>query len=114
VIAGARKRQLDGPRTLGVVDVLAIDDDEAIEKLRSVDAIGDTVAGQVATKLLAKVKLGGSFGDGSTLPDGGKAQHPAVKTMRVRAARSIQRARVCGRRARRQVRSACRWPDGTA
>jgi predicted RNA-binding Zn-ribbon protein involved in translation (DUF1610 family) len=77
------RRELDDARTPGVVDVLAIDDDEAIEKLRSVDAIVDTVGGQLATKLLAKVKQGGSFGYGSTLPDGAKAQHPAVKTMRV-------------------------------
>ena len=83
VIAGVRKRELDDARSLGVVDVLAIDDDEAIEKLRSVDAIVDTIGGQVATKLLAKVKQGGSFGYSSTLPDGAKAQHPAVKTMRV-------------------------------
>jgi hypothetical protein len=53
---------LDDARSPGVVDVLAIDDDEATEKPRSVDAIVPTVGGQVATKLLAKVKQGDSFG----------------------------------------------------
>jgi hypothetical protein len=72
---------LDDARSPGVVDVLAIDDDEATEKPRSVDAIVPTVGGQVATKLLAKVKQGDSFGYSSTLPDGAKAQQMAVKTM---------------------------------
>ena len=36
--------------------VLAIDDDEAIGTLRLVDAIADTVGGEVGVKLIAKVK----------------------------------------------------------
>jgi NADPH:quinone reductase-like Zn-dependent oxidoreductase len=69
VIAGVRKRQLDDARSLDVVDVLAIDDYEAIENFRSVDAIADTIGGEVAAKLLAKVKQGGAFGYSTTLPD---------------------------------------------
>src|ERR1700759_1772854 len=46
VIAGVRGKELDEARSLGVYGVLAIDDDEAIEKFRLVDAIADTVGGE--------------------------------------------------------------------
>ena len=62
MIAGVRGKELDDARSLGVSDVLAIDDDKAIEKFRLVDAIADTVGGEVAAKLIVKVKQSGSFG----------------------------------------------------
>src|SRR5580698_9804407 len=58
VIAGVRGKELDGARALGVSDVLAIDDDKAIENFRLVDAIVDTVGSDVAAKLIAKVRQG--------------------------------------------------------
>jgi NADPH:quinone reductase-like Zn-dependent oxidoreductase len=64
--------------------VLAIDDDEAIEKFRLVDAIADTVGGDVAGKLLARVKPGGSLGYTTMLPDSA-AKNPTVKITRVGA-----------------------------
>src|SRR6202046_4055431 len=76
VIAGVRGKELDEARSLGVSDVLAIDNDEAIEKFRLVDAIADTVGGEVATKLIARVKQGASFGYTAMLPEGAAAQHP--------------------------------------
>jgi len=82
VIAGVRGKELDEARSLVVSDVLAIDDDKAIEKFRLVDAIADTVGGEVAAKLIAKVKQSGSFGYASTLPESA-AQNPTVKIMRV-------------------------------
>jgi NADPH:quinone reductase-like Zn-dependent oxidoreductase len=85
VIAGVRAKEFDGARSLGVSDVLAIDDDKAIEKFRLVDAIADTVGGEVAAKLVAKVKQGGSFGYASVLPEGAAAQNPTVKIKRVQA-----------------------------
>src|ERR1700722_2326785 len=69
VIAGVRGKQLDDAGSLGVSDVLAIDDDKAIEKFRLVDAIAETVGGEVAAKLIAKVKQGGSFGYSAGLPE---------------------------------------------
>ncbi len=60
VIAGVRGKELDEVRSLGVSDALAIDDDHAIEKFRLVDAIADTVGGEVAAKLISRVKPGGS------------------------------------------------------
>jgi NADPH:quinone reductase-like Zn-dependent oxidoreductase len=84
VIAGVRGKELDDARALGVSGVLAIDDDGAIEKFRLVDAIADTVGGDVAAKLIAKVKQSGSFGYTAVLPESAAAQNPAVKITRVR------------------------------
>jgi NADPH:quinone reductase-like Zn-dependent oxidoreductase len=83
VIAGVRGKELDDASALGVSDVLAIDDDKAIEKFRLVDAIADTVGGEVAAKLIAKVKQNGSFGYTAVLPENAAAQNPAVKITRV-------------------------------
>jgi NADPH:quinone reductase-like Zn-dependent oxidoreductase len=85
VIAGVRGKQFGDARALGVSDVLAIDDDKAIEEFRIVDAIADTVGGEVAAKLIAKVKQGGSVGYASILPQGVAEQNPEVKITRVRA-----------------------------
>ena len=83
MIAGVRGKELDDARSLGVSDVLAIDDDKAIEKFRLVDAIADTVGGKVAAKLIAKVKQSGSFGYTAVLPESAAAQNPTVKIARV-------------------------------
>jgi NADPH:quinone reductase-like Zn-dependent oxidoreductase len=83
VIAGVRAKELDDARSLGVSGVLTIDDDEAIEKFRLVDAIADTVGGDVAAKLIAKVKQNGSVGYTAVLPETAAAQNPAVKITRV-------------------------------
>src|ERR1700726_22906 len=82
-IAGVRAKELDDARSLGVSDVLAIDDDKAIEKFRLVDAIADTVGGDVAAKLIAKVKQSGSFGYTAVLPESAAALNPTVKITRV-------------------------------
>jgi NADPH:quinone reductase-like Zn-dependent oxidoreductase len=85
VIAGVRGKELEAARSLGVADVLAIDDDRAIESFPLVDAIADTVGGEVAAKLIARVKPGGSFGYTAVLPEGAGAKNPAVKITRVGA-----------------------------
>jgi NADPH:quinone reductase-like Zn-dependent oxidoreductase len=85
VIAGVRGKELEAARSLGVSDVLAIDDDQAIEKFRLVDAIADTVGGDVAVKLLARVKPGGSFGYAAGFPESAAAKNPTVKITRVGA-----------------------------
>jgi NADPH:quinone reductase-like Zn-dependent oxidoreductase len=83
VIAGVRRRELDDARSLGVSGVLAIDDEDAIAKFRLVDAIADTIGGEVAAKLIAKVKPSGIFGYTTELPESAAAQNPAVKCTRV-------------------------------
>jgi len=85
VIAGVRAKDLNDARSLGVSDVLAIDDDEAIENFRLVDAIADTVGGEVAAKLIVKVKQSGCFGYASGLPENAAARNPTVKLARVSA-----------------------------
>jgi NADPH:quinone reductase-like Zn-dependent oxidoreductase len=95
VIAGVRGKELDDARSLGVSDVLAIDNDEAIEEFRIVDAIADTVGGEVAAKLIAKAKQSGSFGYTAVLPEGAAAQNPTVKITRVSTRPDPSKARVC-------------------
>jgi NADPH:quinone reductase-like Zn-dependent oxidoreductase len=85
VIAGVRGKELNDAHSLGVSGVLAIDDDEAIRTFHPVDAIADTVGGQVAAKLIAKVKQNGSFGYTAVLPESAAAQNPGVRITRVQA-----------------------------
>jgi NADPH:quinone reductase-like Zn-dependent oxidoreductase len=83
VIAGVRKKSLKEAESLGVAAVLAVDDDDAIASLGPVDAIADTVGGEVAAKVFKKVKPGGSFGYASVVPEGMAALNPTVTINRV-------------------------------
>jgi NADPH:quinone reductase-like Zn-dependent oxidoreductase len=83
VIAGVRGRQIQEARSLDVSDVVALDDSEAIRQLPLVDAVADTVGGETAAKIIARVKDGGHFGYASVLPDGAPALNPTVKITRV-------------------------------
>jgi NADPH:quinone reductase-like Zn-dependent oxidoreductase len=93
VIAGVRGKELDAARALGVSGVLAIDDDQAIEKFSLVDAIADTVGGDVAAKLIAKVKQGGSVGYTAMMPESEAANNPTVKITRVGARPNASKVR---------------------
>jgi NADPH:quinone reductase-like Zn-dependent oxidoreductase len=83
VVAGVRSKQLSEAAALGAWSVVAIDNDDEIARLDAVDAVADTVGGDTATKLLRKVKDGGSFGYASALPEAAKAQYPGVEIKRV-------------------------------
>jgi NADPH:quinone reductase-like Zn-dependent oxidoreductase len=83
VIAGVRARQLLEAAALGVSGTLAVDDESAIARLAMVDGVIDTVGGETAAKLFAKIKSGGSFGYASVFPDGVSATNPTVKVTRV-------------------------------
>ncbi|HUO59649.1 MAG TPA: NADP-dependent oxidoreductase [Candidatus Acidoferrales bacterium] len=85
VIAGVRKKQLQEAIALGVAGVVAVDDDDAISRLEPVDAVADTIGGEVAAKLIAKVKPGGHFGYASFLLGGIAEAHPELKIKRVLA-----------------------------
>jgi NADPH:quinone reductase-like Zn-dependent oxidoreductase len=78
VIAGVRKSQLEDARALpGVTEALDVDDASSLAKLGMVDAVADAVGGDLAPKLLAKVKQGGTYG--SVLgPPRDAALHPTV------------------------------------
>ena len=79
VIAGVRKKQVEEAKKLpGVVDAVAIDDADGLAKLGTVDCVADTVGGELAPKLMAKIKPGGAFG--SLLgPPKDAALHPTVE-----------------------------------
>jgi NADPH:quinone reductase-like Zn-dependent oxidoreductase len=85
VIAGVRGKELEAARALAVAGVLALDDDQAMESFPLVDAIADTVGGEVAAKLIARVKPGGAFGYTAVLPENAAAKNPTVKIARVGA-----------------------------
>jgi len=84
VIAAVRAAQLAAASALGV-ETLAVDDRAAIARFAMVDAVADTVGGETAAALFAKVQDGGSFGYASVLPEGIAAKYPAVTVTRVYA-----------------------------
>jgi NADPH:quinone reductase-like Zn-dependent oxidoreductase len=88
VIAGVKKAQVKEAATLGVDQVLALDDAEALEKLGFIDAVADTVGGELGQKLLGKVKQGGVFAS-VVGPPGNAKMHPTVK---VEAIQSVSEA----------------------
>jgi NADPH:quinone reductase-like Zn-dependent oxidoreductase len=77
VIAGVRKSQIDEVLKLGAAAAIDIGDEDELAKLGLVDAVADTIGGELATKLIAKVKPGGSFGS-VTGPVANAALHPTV------------------------------------
>jgi NADPH:quinone reductase-like Zn-dependent oxidoreductase len=77
VIAGVRKSQMNEAVALGAVASIDISDEDEIAKLGTVDAVADTVGGELATKLIAKVKPGGNYGS-VTGPVSNAALHPTV------------------------------------
>ena len=77
VIAGVRKSQIVEAKSLGATEAIDLSDDSAIAKLGTVDGVADTVGGDIAPRLLGKVKPGGNFG--SVLgPPKDAALHPTV------------------------------------
>jgi NADPH:quinone reductase-like Zn-dependent oxidoreductase len=83
VIAGVRGKEIEAARSLNVAGILAIDDEDAIANFQLLDAIADTVGGDVAAKLIAKIKPGGSFGYTAKLPESAASTNPSVKITRV-------------------------------
>ena len=59
VIAGVRSSQIADAELLGADQVLALDDDIAINNLQPVDAIADTVGHDTITQLIPHIKPGG-------------------------------------------------------
>jgi NADPH:quinone reductase-like Zn-dependent oxidoreductase len=62
VIAGVRASQLEEAKSLGAAEVVAVDDQKQLEKLRDLDAVADTVGGPTAARALRTLKPGGVFG----------------------------------------------------
>jgi len=82
VIAGVLNRQMDEAKTIGVDQIIATDDDTAIQNLTALDAVADTVGGKTAEKLIARVKPGGVFATVLRAPENA-GKYPAVKVVSV-------------------------------
>ncbi len=78
VIAGVRKSQVKAAASLGAEQVLALDDSAAMEKLGFIDAVADTVGGEIGQMLIGKVKQGGVYASVVGPPANAK-MHPTVK-----------------------------------
>jgi len=61
VIAGILKRQAGDAAGIGADQIVATDDESAMDSLPLLDAVADTVDGKTAEKLISKVKPGGVF-----------------------------------------------------
>jgi NADPH:quinone reductase-like Zn-dependent oxidoreductase len=69
VIAGVLKEQFAAARRLGADQIVALDDENALNALAPVDAVASTVRGKTAEQLLGKVKPGGIFASVTGAPD---------------------------------------------
>jgi NADPH:quinone reductase-like Zn-dependent oxidoreductase len=78
VIAGVKKSQIKEAESLGADQVLALDDAAAIDKLGFIDAVADTVGGEIGQKLIGKVKQGGIYAS-VVGPPANANMHPTVK-----------------------------------
>jgi NADPH:quinone reductase-like Zn-dependent oxidoreductase len=93
VFAGVRKSQLKEAETLKADHVIALDDGAAMEKLGFIDAVADTVGGNTANQLLAKVKQGGVFASVLGPPSEAK-MHPTVRIEAVQAVPDAKTLRI--------------------
>lgn len=80
VLAGVLASQKKQAESLGADQIVAIDNDGEIESLPRLDAIADTIGGEVIRKLIPKLKRGGVLG--SVV---GKANTAETKNIRVEA-----------------------------
>ena len=83
MIAGVRSRQLAEVESLGVFQAVALGDETAIAGFDALDGAADTIGGEIAAKLIGKVRAGGRFAYASILSDDASARNPTVKTSRV-------------------------------
>ncbi len=84
VFAGVRKSQKEQAKELGADEVIGLDDDADLARLGFLDAVADTVGGETAQKLIAKVKPGGVYGSVVGPPANAK-MHPTVRVQPIMA-----------------------------
>ncbi len=61
VIAGVRAKQKKEAEALNADQIVALDDDQELNSLQELDAVGDAVNGETAEKLVSKLKKSGVF-----------------------------------------------------
>jgi NADPH:quinone reductase-like Zn-dependent oxidoreductase len=81
VLAGVRASERNDAAKLGVDAVVAIDDEDEIEKLRDLDAIADTIGGQTIERLLKSIREGGVLGSVLGEPPGAKKYNIRVEAI---------------------------------
>jgi NADPH:quinone reductase-like Zn-dependent oxidoreductase len=89
VIAGVRQKQIEQAATLGVDDVVAVDNEVAVAGLPMLDAVADTVNGATAELLIGKVKAGGIFASVLGAPRNSES-HASVKVVPVYAHADVE------------------------
>ena len=78
VIAGVRSSQKKAAEELGADALLALDNQQEMDSLGSVEVVADTIGGNVGDALMAKVKPGGTYASVVGPPSNAKL-HPTVK-----------------------------------
>ena len=81
-IAGVRRKQTGAAAELGASQVVAIDDDAEIGRLPQLDAIADTVGGEVTARLLPHLRKGGVVGSVVGEPPAAKGREVTVRAIR--------------------------------
>jgi NADPH:quinone reductase-like Zn-dependent oxidoreductase len=80
VIAGVLKKQLDRTKIPGADRLVALDDPAAFADLEPVDIVANTVLGETAEDLMAKVKASGIFASVTGAP-ANAVKYPRVRTV---------------------------------
>lgn len=81
VLAGVRASQKKQVESLGAEQIVAIDNDGEIESLPQLDAIADTIGGDVIRKLIPKLKRGGVLGSVVGKPDAAETKNIRVEAV---------------------------------
>ncbi len=83
VIVGVRARQKQQAQALKAAQIVALDSDDEISALPELDAIADTVSGEVIGNLLPKLKRGGVLGSVLGKPKGAEGKDIRIETFMV-------------------------------
>jgi NADPH:quinone reductase-like Zn-dependent oxidoreductase len=83
VIVGVRARQKQQAQALKAAQIVALDSDDEITALPELDAIADTVNGEVIGKLLPKLRRGGVLGSVLGRPKAAEGKDIRIETFAV-------------------------------
>jgi NADPH:quinone reductase-like Zn-dependent oxidoreductase len=83
VIVGVRARQKQQAQALKAAQIVALDSDDEISALPELDAIADTVSGEVIGNLLPKLKRGGVLGSVLGKPKAAEGKDIRIETFMV-------------------------------
>jgi NADPH:quinone reductase-like Zn-dependent oxidoreductase len=84
VIVGVRARQKQQAQALKAAQIVALDSDAEIGALPELDAIADTVNGEVIGKLLQKLKRGGALGSVHGRPQAAEGRDVRIEAFMVK------------------------------